>query len=248
MKFDAFGAAIRGAREKQEDHLDGRPGAGGSDGLVVIADGMGGHVGGEIASALAVEAFVEHFEQYTRGPLPKRLEIALVMANQALAQRVRDDLELDGMGTTLLGVHYGPEGLYWASVGDSPLLLVREGEAHWLNEDHSMAPVIERQFEAGLLTREQADRHPDRNNLLSVLTGLNTPDTIDCPARPFPLQRGDRVIVASDGLLTLTLQEIAQVAMTDETAAGVAVLLLEAVAARARPYQDNTSLQVIVAG
>ncbi|WP_395334378.1 protein phosphatase 2C domain-containing protein (plasmid) [Novosphingobium sp. BL-8H] len=246
--FQIASGAIQGARDNQEDCMEIRPAPGGMAGLAIVADGMGGHAGGEIASALAVAGFAEHFENYTRGPLPKRLEIALAMANQALAHRVREDVELDGMGTTLLAVHYGPEGLHWVSVGDSPLLLVRNGEARWLNEDHSMAPLIERQVAAGKLTREQADRHPERNSLLSVLTGLNTPDMIDCPAQPLVLQDGDRVIAASDGLLTLSLSDIAARVLAADSASEAVALLLDGVAMRGLPFQDNASVQIIMVG
>lgn len=248
MMFQIASGAIQGARDNQEDSMDIRRAVGGMAGLAIIADGMGGHAGGEIASALAVAGFAEHFENYTRGPSPKRLEIALAMANQVLAQRVRDDIELDGMGTTLLAVHYGPEGLHWVSVGDSPLLLVRNGEARWLNDDHSMAPLIERQVADGTLTREQADRHPERNSLLSVLTGLNTPDMIDCPLRPFALQDGDRVIVASDGMLTLSLMEIAARALAAGSASEAVASLLDGVAMWGLPFQDNASVQVNMVG
>ncbi|MDE2410285.1 MAG: serine/threonine-protein phosphatase [Sphingomonadales bacterium] len=247
MRYEMSGGAIVGAREDQQD-CAARVLTADGDALLVVADGMGGHVGGEIASGLAVEAFVAHFEHYTRGPLPKRLEIALAMANQALAALVRVELELDGMGTTLLAAHLGADGLHWTSVGDSPLLLVRDGLIARLNQDHSMVPVIERLVTAGRLTRAEADSHPERSALLSVLTGLNTPDIIDSPAAPFPLREGDWIIAASDGILTLALPEIARLAIDATSADTLVAALLGAVTARGQLHQDNATVEVVRVG
>lgn len=246
MQFDIFASSIVGARDNQEDSFSCSRYNGGQEALVIVADGMGGHEGGEIASTLAVRAFTEHFDKYTQGPIPKRLEIALIMANQALAERIRQDLELDGMGTTLLAVYTDISRVYWASVGDSPLILVRDAMALRLNEDHSTAPIIERQVLAGKITRKQADCHPDRGALLSCLSGLYSPDMIDCPAGPYALRSGDCIIVASDGLLTLSLADLAGVVLPGEDSERIAQRIMGAIDARQLPEQDNATVQVIV--
>lgn len=233
-----------GRRDNQEDSMASAILDDGKALLLVVADGMGGHEGGEIASSIAVRTFVECFIENTVGALPKRLKLALLMANEALAERIRLDPELDGMGTTLVAAHIGPMGLHWISVGDSPLLLCRSGTITQLNQDHSMAPIIERRFAAGKLTREEADNHSERNDLLSVMIGLNSPDIIDCPSEPYPLENGDQIVVASDGLQTLSMDEILQSLVHGEDVKGCVSAMMQGIEAKAREHQDNVSIQV----
>lgn len=246
LTFDCHGASAIGARENQEDAFALVTLPEGRDQLLVVADGMGGHVGGEIASQLAVDALVDCFVQNTKGDPHRRLKIALMMANEALAERIRQDPELDGMGTTLVAACLSDQGLSWASAGDSMLLLVREGGIRRLNDDHSMAPVIERQFLAGKLSREEADAHPERSELLSVLMGWHSPDLIDCPQLPLPLRSGDRLIVASDGLQTLEMDEILKIAGDNINARPCVDHLIQATINKNLDDQDNVSIAVAI--
>lgn len=244
LALECHGRSSLGDREKQEDAFAHVLLDDGQAQLLVVADGMGGHVGGEIASQLALEAFVDCFVNDTKGEPHRRLKTALIMANHALAERIRIDPELDGMGTTLVAAYLSAAGLAWISVGDSLLLLVREGQIQRLNADHSMAPVIERQFLAGKLTREEADRHPERNVLLSVLDGWHSPDLIDCSGQPLPLKDGDCIIAASDGLLTLGLTEILGAACSGNGAKTISEALLAKISEKAEPFQDNSTVLV----
>jgi serine/threonine protein phosphatase PrpC len=244
--FDYSAVSSLGDRENQEDSFAVVELAGGRELLLVVADGMGGHVGGEIASQVAVNTFVDCFAHHTMGEPHRRLRIALIMANEALAEHIRQDLELDGMGTTLVAAHLSDRGLFWVSVGDSLLLLVRDGEVRSLNEDHSMAPVIERQFLAGKLTREEADAHPERNALLSVLTGWRSPDMIDCPEPAYRLRHGDRLIAASDGLSTLEYSDITELALANRSAAKIAEAMKQRIAEKRQEFQDNTAIALAV--
>ena len=134
---------LLGAREVQEDDFGFIDGAtldpGGQHPVVVVADGMGGHASGEIASRLAVRAFVEAYG--TEGRPSDRLRTGLDHANRAIDDAIRENLSLGGMGTTLVAAAVTTDGLEWVSVGDSPLLIYRDGRLKRLNEDHSMAPV-----------------------------------------------------------------------------------------------------------
>ena len=144
MRLRRAGGQLLGKREIQEDELGFIDGPtldpGGQHPVVIVADGMGGHASGELASRLAVRAFVEAYG--TEGPPADRLRAALDRANQAIDDAIRDNLSLDGMGTTLVAAAVTADGLEWISVGDSPLYLCRGGRLKRLNEDHSMAPVI----------------------------------------------------------------------------------------------------------
>lgn len=243
--FEHFGAAALGARDNQEDFRVAVSLDGGHELLLVVADGMGGHDGGEIASEVAATAFVDCFVNNTIGDPWRRLKIALAMANEALTDHIRREPELDGMGTTLIAAHLGPEGLVWISVGDSLLLHLRGDAICRLNADHSMAPGIERRFLAGQLTRHEADTHPERNELLSVLTGWHSPDMVDCPNEVLALERGDRIIVASDGLQTIELTEVAVAGMSGNAQESVQ-RLFQGIADKASRFQDNTVIELAI--
>ena len=214
--FDGRFAALKitGKREYQEDSfglLDERDlGLDDSEhAVLLVADGMGGHVGGAIASDLLCKTFVEAYP-LSSGPIVDRLRTCLEEANGAIAAAVAQNPALDSMGSTLVAVVVASGGLHWISVGDSPLWLFREGQLSRLNADHSMAPVLADLVAAGRMTAEQAARHPSQHSLRSVVMGDEMP-LIDVSAQPVALERGDRVVLASDGLLTLDEQEIADV-------------------------------------
>jgi serine/threonine protein phosphatase PrpC len=136
--------------------------------------------------------------------------------------------------------------LYWVSVGDSPLFLYRGGKIQRLNEDHSMAPQIDAMAKMGQMDPDVARNHPDRSSLLSVLIGSSIPK-LDCKSTPVELKRGDIVVVASDGVMTLDSTQMAQeLSKIQKRAAGeIAVAMIGAVQNANEPKQDNISLSVI---
>jgi protein phosphatase len=212
---------------------------------VVLADGMGGHAGGALASATACRIFERAFET-SSGDVPSRLEEALNLANAAIAQCVDENPALSGMGCTLVGAAFGAAGMEWVSVGDSPLFLVRKGEIVLLNEDHSLAPEIDKLAAAGRMSWEDARSDPRRHFLRSALTGGDI-DLIDRSRRPLALEPGDVVILASDGIQTLEQGDILRVAQDarNPDADALAASLLAAVEAEGDAYQDNTTVVVV---
>ena len=116
--------------------------------------------------------------------------------------------EREGMGCTLCGVSLTEAGIEWISVGDSPMWLARNGKLQRLNADHSMAPILAKQVELGELTEEEAKRHPQRNALRSAVIG-DKMQHVDASKRPMKFRKGDRLVLASDGLETLSVDEIA---------------------------------------
>ncbi len=209
-EIDFAGQAAVGSRSTQEDYAEFSTSQSKTELLAVLADGMGGHSGGEIASKTAVDAFHGSFNAYPSNSTPTRLGAALNQANTDLASVVKGSPALAGMGCTLVGMHRGVQGLQWISVGDSPLFLYRKGKLRRLNADHSMTPVLEESVRLGKITKEEANRHPDRHALRSALTG-DPLAMVDTSGEPFSLKKGDVIVLASDGLLTLTSAEITQV-------------------------------------
>ena len=234
----------RGQRERQEDdlgHIDGdRLAPDGNHSVAVVADGMGGHAAGNVASQTAVHEFVQAYG--TQGGVRDRLQSALDRANEAIAKAVDLDAALSGMGTTLVAAAVTEQGLYWISVGDSPLYLFRAGRLERLNEDHSMRPVIARLLEED----PDAAAHYSPNQLLSVLMGDQIEKT-DAPATPRLLKAGDIVLLATDGIETLSEAETADVIAGRRTDGPHAVVeaLLTAVEAKCHPRQDNTTVVVV---
>ena len=220
------GAQHQGARPYQEDSWALRTLADGTV-LAVLADGMGGHVGGATASRLAVGGFVMAIEN-GRG-----LAEALETANQAIGTAVSRDSKLESMGATLVGVIVSATEVRWISVGDSPLFLVSNGRIERLNADHSMVPQIEALVARGIISAEEAAQHPGRHTLREAVMGH--PLTLIDEGRR-ALAPGDRLLICSDGVLTLEESDIVREA--NRPVHG----LVDAVLAVGEPRQDNVTI------
>ncbi len=248
-------ASIIGNRETQQDSFlfeylpvaDTRQDRAATRALVaVVADGVGGAVSGDIASRLAAEYFVSTSDElYNRGePAARLLSTALTAANRAISQAIHEDRALGGMATTLVGVLVDQQGLVWASVGDSHLYLLRHGQIEKLNKDHSLGALIDDQYAKGEISREEAENSLYRNVILSCLSGEKI-ELIDINAEPFALHAGDRILLASDGLDTLSTEEILDICVETPDSQRCADRLLEQVKDRDMPHQDNTTVLVI---
>ncbi len=211
----------------------------------VLCDGMGGHVGGALASRTASGAFLPSLLDLG-GTTRDRLMRALEQANIALTDQVNRNPALNGMGSTLIGADIDANGLSWISVGDSLLYLWRRGEIAMLNADHSLAPEIDKLASLGKISWAAARSDPRRHYLRSALTGdeIEMIDLSECAA---PLLAGDVVLLASDGLNSLDLETIAGVVgnCAEQDAATIAEHLLSAVDAAGHPHQDNTTIVAI---
>ncbi|MFZ1642384.1 MAG: protein phosphatase 2C domain-containing protein [Candidatus Contendobacter sp.] len=237
--------AAQGNRSQQEDDygvfkLPAELEAG--DLLLVLADGMGGEQAGARASALAVRGFVGAYDRASAVAIPDRLEQTLAHVNERMARDVAIDPQgLHGMGCTLLAVVLAEEGLYWISVGDSPLWLWRQGRLYRLNQDHAYRSVLAYQVSSGEISAADAARHPDRNALISAVTGTEL-ELVDLPRQPYPLEPDDQILLASDGLLTLDEKEIAAVLSRARAEDHPCRQLLAAVAGRRNLHQDNVTV------
>ena len=251
-RYDVASGISQGARDYQEDAITADFPVGAEAGFVVLADGMGGHAAGDVASKIVLtEVFSElkfHFADVGafEARAPEILRGVADLANETLRQHTRSHPETDGMGATLVVPALVENRLWWISVGDSPLFLYRNGRLSQLNEDHSMAPQIDFMVKSGLMDPQVAANHPDRNCLISVLMGTRIPK-IDCPTKPFALMAGDIVVCASDGLQFLTNAQIEKVlAKYRKTrSTEIAERLLGELIRLDDPDQDNISFTVI---
>lgn len=231
-EVDFAGRAIQGDRDNQEDFYVFEV-LGKSRLLLVLADGAGGQAAGEQASRSAALGFLDCFGAARGKELPA-LSTALTSANQRLAEFIdRDPSRRASMATTLLAVLVDSGAFSWISVGDSPLILFRGGKAIRLNADHSGAGI-------------PGNIKLPKNLLLSALVGGRIP-AIDWRQEPYPLQQNDILIAASDGLWTLTLEEIANTLSSRpiHTASEIAHALLHRLVEKGKPRQDNTTIAVI---
>ncbi len=207
-------------------------GSGAGPVLIAVADGMGGHVAGEIASRIAIEAAtIEPPDVLT--PAER-----LAAANEAVLGAVRDDPTLAGMGTTLtLGVFDRDGVLHLGHIGDSRAYLWRDDDLSQITVDHTLVSDM---VARGQLTPAQAQNHP-RRHLLTRVVGMAqvSADTLDEPLLP-----GDRVLLCSDGLTTMIPDyAIAEVFHAAGTPTEAAWSLIEA--ANAAGGMDNTTVAVV---
>ncbi|WP_106746249.1 PP2C family protein-serine/threonine phosphatase [Yoonia maritima] len=251
-RFDVASAIVQGGRDYQEDAIVSDFPFGADTGVVVLADGMGGHAAGDVASKIVVtEVFSElKFQSANFGDfeseIPQYLTAAAVNANNVVREHVQEHPETRGMGATLVSLVLVENRMFWMSIGDSPLYHFRNGKIKQLNEDHSMAPQIDFMVQSGLLDPEAGRNHPDRNCLTSVILGDRVAKS-DCPKTPFELEVGDIVVVSSDGLQYLEEVQIQKILhrYRRRKSAEIAGYLLEAIENLADPDQDNVSFSVI---
>ncbi|MBI1187447.1 MAG: SpoIIE family protein phosphatase [Alphaproteobacteria bacterium] len=246
-----FAAWTQGRRERQEDNcgmaaLDRDAQA---PNLLVVADGMGGQAAGNVASDAAVSEFIRSARGAADNAPGDRLRLALNQANAELAKRVAADSRLKGMGTTLAAAEVRDGRVRWISVGDSPMLLVRGDAIRRINQDHSLAGLYEEQVARGELSRQDAQRRGGRNELRSALMGDPPPTLIDLQGADngLALEPGDILILATDGVLTLSLQKIKSVALrARRSARAIAQALVRAVDEAKAEHQDNATVLVYV--
>lgn len=251
-RYDVASALNQGGRDYQEDAIVTDFPFGSDSGVVVLADGMGGHAAGDVASKIVVtEVFSElkfqsaNFHEFEKD-IPSMMTSAAAGANAVVREHVQDNPQTRGMGATLVSLVMVENRMFWMSIGDSPLYLLRGGKLRQLNEDHSMAPQIDFMVQSGLLDAEVAKNHPDRNCLTSVILGDRVAKS-DCPEDPFGLEIGDIVVVSSDGLQYLEETVIQKILhkYRRRKSAEIAGHLLEAIETLGDVDQDNVSFAVI---
>jgi PPM family protein phosphatase len=201
--------------------------------LVAVADGMGGHRAGEVASATALDALRAAMSA------GRPIRDAIEGANDAVLEKSVSDRQLHGMGTTLTAGTLGPDGnLLVGHVGDSRAYLARDRQLKQITSDHSL---VEELVRGGELTPEQAESHPQR----SIITrALGIDPEVDVDVYPVPVRPGDRILLCSDGLTTmLSSDEIAEILESEPQPERAAQLLVNA--ANAAGGEDNVTAVVV---
>ncbi|NVK10552.1 MAG: serine/threonine-protein phosphatase [Gammaproteobacteria bacterium] len=240
-QFEIGSSQWQGKRAYQQDSLRAQYLPEGGV-FAVLADGMGGAKGGEVASLAAVDAVFDAFDTEYADLSTHLLEL-VGKANNAIAREIRANPDLDGMGTTLVIVLIRDQTLHWVSVGDSPVYLFGDQEISQINLDESYGGHLDRRAQRGEITHAEAKADTRRHQLMNVLMGQQSLTIEDCQDEGISLNPGDIVILASDGIQTLSEEVICQHLLDDSlTADELNHNLLSNVVKCDRPNQDNVSL------
>jgi serine/threonine protein phosphatase PrpC len=162
--------------------------------LFIVADGMGGHAAGEVASEIAVDTVSNVYYQDDSDDVAVSLLHAIRRANTLIHQRAAENMLRSGMGTTCVAAAMRGSTAYIANVGDSRAYILRKGQVRQVSQDHSW---VEEQVRAGLLTRDQARAHAQRNVITRC---LGTQAEVEVDVFCEPLEEGDTLVLCSDGL------------------------------------------------
>jgi serine/threonine protein phosphatase PrpC len=207
--------------------------------LFIVADGMGGHRGGEIASKLAVDSIISKFYTSKEKDTVRALREAFEEANNVIIEKSHEDVTLFGMGTTCTAMVIKDTSAYLAHVGDSRAYLLRGGVLEQLTEDHSLVGEMVR---SGILTDEDARNHP-RRNVITRSLGTHENTLADIPAAPFKLTDGDVFLLCSDGLTSLVGQDEVRDTLASNPPRETCDALVSL--ANERGGKDNITVQVI---
>jgi PPM family protein phosphatase len=241
MRFTIFQESRKGSRKVNQDRLAYTYSR--DTLLLVIADGMGGHAGGEIAAQIAVRLFIERFQQEAnptlKNPL-KFLQDAMLRAHQALGSYANQFSMLETPRTTCVACIVQSTYAYWAHVGDSRLYLFRQGGLIGQTKDHSKVQYL---VDQGIISPKEVIDHPDRNKIFSCLGGLVDP-VIDLSKRT-PLRNGDIMLLCTDGLWAVYPQEEIARALTGAPILKTGPVMMRDAEARGGAEGDNVSMIVV---
>lgn len=187
--------------------------------LFVVADGMGGHAGGDVASAIATKRIAEADGEYAAAEDAEHaLQSAMIAANSLLAETVFEHSELTGMGTTVSGLVRVGDQIVLGHIGDSRIYRFRDGVLEQVTADHTF---VQRLVDSGRITPEEAAVHPRRSVLMRVLGDVDAAPEID--TRILDTRPGDRWLLCSDGLSSYVSEDkLAVILSTVRTAQGAA--------------------------
>ncbi len=168
--------------------------------LLALADGMGGHAAGEVASQLVIAALAHLDDDEPGGDLLGKLERSVYEGNSAIADQVEINPDLDGMGTTLTAILFAGDRLGLVHIGDSRGYLLRDGELTQITKDDTFVQTL---VDEGRITAEEAHSHPQRSLIMRALTGHE----VDLTLIMREAREGDRYLLCSDGLSDPVSQE-----------------------------------------
>ncbi|HEX7559531.1 MAG TPA: protein phosphatase 2C domain-containing protein [Usitatibacter sp.] len=208
--------------------------------LMTIADGMGGHIDGEVAAEIAVTEITRRFQQEARNKLKRPVDFlvsSIQSAHRAIVSHAVEHNLLECPRTTVVACIVQNGSAFWAHAGDSRLYVLRRGELVAQTQDHSRVQMM---IDAGEITPEMAARHPERNKIFSCLGGVVPPQI--ATGREFALEPGDTVMLSTDGFWAQIPGNILGGMLRKQTLVDVMPGLLVEAQRRAKGESDNLSV------
>ncbi len=215
--------------------------------MAVVCDGMGGMADGGLASRTAIQMLSQGFEKIEKIPsvnIPEFFRNGIVAIDRVVAGLPKENGR--GSGTTMVAVIAEDEKLYWASVGDSRIYILRGNEMKQVTRDHNYLLRLQEMVASGQMTLEQAQAQKQKEALISFL-GIGNVSLMDINVQPFQLQIGDTVLLCSDGIpKTLSDDRIKAIMMSDTSSIQEKASTLVLAAIRENTHsQDNTSVAIL---
>jgi PPM family protein phosphatase len=241
MRFTIFQESRKGSRKVNQDRIAYTYGR--DTLLLCVADGMGGHAGGEIAAQIAVRLFIERFQQEAKpilkNPL-KFLQDTMLRAHAALGSYANQFSMLETPRTTCVACVVQANHAYWAHVGDSRFYLFRQGGLIGNTKDHSKVQYL---VDQGIIAADEVADHPDRNKIFSCLGGLVDP-VIDLSKRT-ALRNGDIMLMCTDGLWSVLTQHEMANYLTSTPILKTGPQMMRDAEKRGGPDGDNLSAIIV---
>ena len=215
--------------------------------IAILCDGMGGLAGGEIASNLCANTLYKEFHEVDVTDNVAGFYKAAIQKVDRLVKELEDaDHKPLGAGTTLASIIVIKDKLYWASVGDSRIYLIRDNEIAQITIDHNYSLILDQKVREGSITKEEADSHPKREALISFI-GMGGVRHIDLNPNPFQLRNEDYIMICSDGLYrSLSEEEMKDVIVnTQQNVTATADALVNRAIQKRFKNQDNTTVVLV---
>ena len=251
LKMDGFSlkmsfSNIIGTRKNQQDTVFGQ--IDGNRSIAVVCDGMGGLNGGELASQTAAGILLNDFyKEKPDSDIPEFFRKEAYKMNDAVRNLKNAKGEpLDG-GTTIVATITVDEKVYWLSIGDSKIYLIRENKIKAVCKEHNVRTKIDEQLKAGIITQQEYKKEERQAEALTSYLGIPRLELMEINKKPFSLKENDILLLCSDGLYKcLSEQDIANIVYYEEPDMERATRrLLDVVVKKRKRAQDNTSLVIM---
>lgn len=207
--------------------------------VFLVADGMGGHVAGEVASSLAVKAVSDYIQNHFTNGYNREvlLEQAIIEANELIFNMSKSRDDCAGMGTTISSVLLDGDTVYWGHVGDSRIYILSTDGLHQVTSDHSLVWEL---VQSGNITKEEAHSHPQRN-MLTRAVGTSSQIKVDTGSTTW--RPGDFILLCTDGLTNMIAEhEIERIILEDRDDGEKAVNMLVTAANQAGGHDNITAI------
>lgn len=239
-------SSIIGTRSNQEDTIFGE--VDDNTAIAVVCDGMGGLAGGELASKAAVECLVEDwFCREDMRDIPQFLRDEAIKADEKVFMQKNESGEKIRAGTTIVAGIVLDNALYWLSVGDSKIYILRGNEIMAVNREHNYRLTLDSKLQQGKLTQEEYKAEEYKADALISYLGIGNVSLMDVNQQPFLLEDGDIVLLSSDGLYkSLAEEQILKIVRENgQNMQSAAEALTSAALGDKKKGQDNTSVVIM---